>query len=255
MPHKTLNLFKPPKNSSDITMIFFHLSDFSVFFLNVCYPTDLEYLTNVQQRRTQKKKLPTKTKAKVDKGGKGKRKRTNAWSSTEKGKTESDPEVNKSEDECEEKKRKKLSMEAKAKKAAKAKAAKEALLKQRLQQAKTFQIKNQISSSSHECSEELSDSESERACSLQQAKVSPSQQSHSSSLGYSGSLIMVDSESEPLNSSEDEYFPGDEEMHADDDFVGMEVTVPYRSPLKELFQKGMSKFWAVEKPVVSIPTT
>ena len=66
---------------------------------------------------------------------------------------------------------------------------------------------------------------------------------------------MVDSESEPLNSSEDEYFPGDEEMHADDDFVGMEVTVPYRSPLKELFQKGMSKFWAVEKPVVSIPTT
>ncbi|CAH3183780.1 unnamed protein product, partial [Porites lobata] len=119
--------------------------------------------------------------------------------------------------------------------------AKEALLKQRLQQAKTFQIKNQISSSSHECFEELSDSESERACSLQQAKVSPSQQSHSSSLGYSGSLIMVDSESEPLNSSEDEYFPGDEEMHADDDFVGMEVTVPYRSPLKELFQKGDAK--------------
>ncbi|CAH3182876.1 unnamed protein product [Porites lobata] len=52
---------------------------------------------------------------------------------------------------------------------------------------------------------------------------------------------MVDSESEPLYSSEDEYFPGDEEMHADDDFVGMEVTVPYRSPLKELFQKGDAK--------------
>ena len=143
----------------------------------------------------------------------------------------------------------------KAKKAAKAKAAKEALLKQRLQQAKTFQMKNQLSSSSHECTEELSDSESELACSLQQAKVSPSQQSHSSSLGYSGSLIMVDSESEPLNSSEDDYFPDDEEMHADDDFIGMEVTGPYRSPLKELFQKGMVKFWAVEKPVVSIPAT
>ncbi|CAH3180948.1 unnamed protein product [Porites lobata] len=104
--------------------------------------------------------------------------------------------------------------------------------------------------------QELSDSESERACSLQQAKVSPSQQSHSSSLGYSGSLIMVDSESEPLNSSEDEYFPGDEEMHADDDFVGMEVTVPYRSPLKELFQKGMSKFWAysedTNKPLAGV---
>lgn len=223
-----LNFFIPPKNASEIQScsIFF---DFSVFSLNVHYPTDLEYLTNVQRGRTnQKKKLPTESKApqktakakttkeasnKEDKGEKGKRKRSHTESNTKTTDSKSDQEENNSEEEREERKRKKLRIEAKAKKAADAKAAKEALLKQRLQQAKAFEMSKQSCSSSHGCSQEV-----------------------------------IDSGSEQSDNVEDEYFPGlDEEVHSEDDLIGMEVTKAYSSPLKELFQEGMRKFCAIEK--------
>ena len=130
--------------------------------------------------------------------------------------TKFNQEENNSEEEREKRERKKLCTEAKAKKAAEAKVTKEALLKQRLEQAKKFQISQQSWSSSHGDSHEV-----------------------------------IGSESDQSDAREDEYFPKDGAMHADgdDDLIELEVTWAYSSPLKELFQTSntMCKFCTTEE--------